>query len=835
MKKIFVFTLLLLFAVQIGSAFAVKAELEVTPKILKLGESGRCTIRIYDVDSPLMPKIYSKDFDFVSAGTGSQVRIINGKYEKFQSFTYYFTPRKIGEFTIGPFDYEYKRGKTVKLNAVKIKVVAPEQSGKKTAKIEDYLFGKISSSSESVYKGQTVDIILSIYYKDLNVGNRFRLLELNAHGLELGDFADLGEKREVIGNDVYSVRQFKVPATVTEDDNVSIAPVLGVPIITRSRTNNFFNDPFFDGFNTQTNYVNIKFDKLNLNVKPIPINGRPKSYNGAVGKFQFNAQISPTEVNVGEPIKIDFTIKGEGNISFVVPPEIDFGDKFKAYEMSLINENISKDGRSGRKLYEQVIVPKSADVKEVPEISFSYFDPFEEKFKEIKYGPFPITVKGGKNNQAVVVKSSAKNAGQVTNEKEKEIVRDEILYLKPAPSEISNEGFWKLDSNKILIGYLPPFAALFLIILYFSYFGKNNGTDFKKVLKRTLKEIAEFENKNFNDLSKEDYAKLNRTVQDYFRGVFGLKEGETPYEDLYLNDKQKKFFTEFFGLMEKISFSYEKSKPNKEELKTMLANLKANLKEHNALASKKGIGKELVVSVILFSLFVCTSFNANAIDVADVQQKFVTASKYYDSGKFDEAIKIYESVADEGVKNEALFYNLGNAYFKSGKFGAAILNYKRALFINPQDSDARVNLKFAKEKLKLNDNNKIYNFIESFKFKCWFYFSVILSWTFVLLLFIFIKFGFKPVRFVLIANVILFLFSAFGVYHWNDVRKDNNAVVIGKNPIVRYAPIRDSKEYFKLKEGETVEISDLKNNWFKILYDNKKGWIQSDKIERIWE
>ncbi len=832
MRKIIGFVLTFLFIIQISSAFAVKAELEVSPRILKLGETGRCSVKIYDVDSPLMPKIKSKDFDFVSAGTGSQIRIINGKYEKFQTFSYYFTPKKIGEFVIGPFDYEYKRGKTVRLNAVKIKVVAPERSNKKANRLKDYLFGKISSDVKSAYKGQTLDLVLSIYFKDLNIGNRFRLVEVNAKGLKLGEFTDLGEKREVVNDEVFTVRQFKVPVTITDDNEASISPVLGVPVITKTRRNNFFNDPFFDEFNTQTNYINIKFDKYTLNVKQIPLKNRPKSFNGAVGKFTFNAQISPTEVKVGEPIKIDYTIKGKGNIAFVVPPEIKLDDKFKVYDLSLINENISKDGSSGTKLYEQVIVPKSADIKEIPQIAFSYFDPYKEKFVEIKYGPFPIKVKGDKNAKALVVKSDKTSKVNSDEDSQKDVVRDEILYLKPAPSKINESGFWKLDTKKIVYGYLPPFFILLIMLWYFKYSGKNKTGEYKKVLKETLKAISDLERKT--DVEKSYYEKLNKAVEDYFRKIFDLKEGEIPGDSMYLSEEIGKYFKEFFGLMQRLIYSYEKSKLNESELKTMLNELKENLKKHNSLIKSKKINSNIIAILLIFG-FGCV-FSANAMNISDVQQKFVSASKYYDSGKFEKSVEIYESLIKNGVRNESVFYNLGNAYFKEGKFGKAIVNYKRALFLSPRDTDIKVNLKFAEEKLKIKGNkNVIFGFIESFKFSTWYYVSVILFWMLVIFLFLYLKTKNKIFSGFLYVNLILFVISLYAVYYQNNLRDDDIALITSKNVMVKYAPVKDAKDYFKIKEGMSVKIIGNKNNWFKILYKNKKGWIKSEEAEKIWK
>ena len=70
----------------------------------------------------------------------------------------------------------------------------------------------------------------------------------------------------------------------------------------------------------------------------------------------------------------------------------------------------------------------------------------------------------------------------------------------------------------------------------------------------------------------------------------------------------------------------------------------------------------------------------------------VKANQLYENGKYIEATNLYQHLVDQGIQNSALHYNLGNAYFKLGQLGLAILNYKRASLIDPRDSDIRANL-----------------------------------------------------------------------------------------------------------------------------------------------
>jgi tetratricopeptide (TPR) repeat protein len=76
---------------------------------------------------------------------------------------------------------------------------------------------------------------------------------------------------------------------------------------------------------------------------------------------------------------------------------------------------------------------------------------------------------------------------------------------------------------------------------------------------------------------------------------------------------------------------------------------------------------------------------------------FTEAERLYNEGRFPEAAAQYESLRAQGMTDATLYYNLGNAYFKSGRLGSAILNYERALRLAPADDDTRANLAFANE------------------------------------------------------------------------------------------------------------------------------------------
>ena len=99
----------------------------------------------------------------------------------------------------------------------------------------------------------------------------------------------------------------------------------------------------------------------------------------------------------------------------------------------------------------------------------------------------------------------------------------------------------------------------------------------------------------------------------------------------------------------------------------------------------------LLISVSLFSGF--SRYDATPLVHRETMQR---SNQLYENGRFQEASQTYQQLVDLGVEHENLFYNLGNAYYKSGDLGRAVLNYERARRMAPRDADIRANLDFAR-------------------------------------------------------------------------------------------------------------------------------------------
>ena len=223
---------------------------------------------------------------------------------------------------------------------------------------------------------------------------------------------------------------------------------------------------------------------------------------------------------------------------------------------------------------------------------------------------------------------------------------------------------------------------------------------------------------------------------------------------------------------------------------------------------------------------------------------FQNGNKAYQNGKYEEAISDYQQILKMGYESPELYYNLGNAYYKTHKIGPAVLYYNRALKLAPRDEDIRHNL----ELVNLRVVDRIPSIPELFYIRYFksfrnlfgtgtlfwitaiFYVLTILSIVLALLV---RNRGFRNVsRQLAWALGIVFLVFAFtlGTKAWAQTHTVE-AVVLAQKVDVKSAPAKDGTLVFSLHEGVKVRIEQKTNGWFEIkLADGKEGWLPAKAV-----
>ena len=226
---------------------------------------------------------------------------------------------------------------------------------------------------------------------------------------------------------------------------------------------------------------------------------------------------------------------------------------------------------------------------------------------------------------------------------------------------------------------------------------------------------------------------------------------------------------------------------------------------------------------------------------------FDEANRLYLEQKYDVAINKYESIIKNGYENGEIYFNLGNAYYKTGKIQFAVLNYERAKKILPNDEDVQFNLQLAN--LQLVDKVEpipelfVYRWVNSaMTFISLKTMLRMMYGLFILMLASFSIFLFartyEQKRYSLMGGIIFTVLLVFGVANFlvQSYRESNSEFAVVMNDVsnIKSAPDSKGNDLFVIHRGLKVQVLDNVNKWKKIrLADGKVGWIPEKEVENI--
>ncbi|MEB8328415.1 tetratricopeptide repeat protein [Flavobacteriaceae bacterium KMM 6897] len=233
--------------------------------------------------------------------------------------------------------------------------------------------------------------------------------------------------------------------------------------------------------------------------------------------------------------------------------------------------------------------------------------------------------------------------------------------------------------------------------------------------------------------------------------------------------------------------------------------------------------------------------------VAQNNELFDEATKAYNEGKYNAAIENYNKIIDNGEHSAALYFNLGNAYYKLNNIAPSIYYYEKSLLLDPSDNEVKNNLGFARnmtldaiEQLPETGIGKIFSGITGFlSFDQWAITAIIFMLLFVLgyIAFYYLSYSSqKRVAFIgSMASLVISIGAVLFAYmEYNTYRSEQPAIVFENEVIVKSEPNNRSQESFRIHEGTKVFVLDTLSDWNKIkLADGKSGWLPSDNIKLL--
>jgi tetratricopeptide (TPR) repeat protein len=789
------------------------------------------------------------DFKAHYIGPITRMQTSGGRVEMSVSHRYVLTaPQTAGRYTIAPLRIVVD-GQALTTEPIEITVGLVDGRPPATKPATDLELQVIPEVTEP-WVGQRIPIVVQLRVGDTRVDD-LNYPTLSVDGATVEDFAKPSRRDEWAGGRRVQILDFRTTLTPLKSGPLELTGVamdMAVLETSPTRRRGGLFDDFFSGARRRS--IRLTADPVRLDVRALPDAGKPAGFSGAVGTFEFQVEAGPTELAVGDPITVKSQIVGVGNLESVHPPAIAESAEYKAYEPTLVSGN----KRGGNIAFEQVLIPKTKKVRNVPSLEFSFFDPFDGEYKVARSAPIRVRV-GAAPPQVSGVISTERDAKPAP---EPQPLGKDIVYIKELPGTFSRAGsdvgpvFWALQTVPV---------AIFLAAALYARRRSAAFADPRALRARQAGGVARKRLKALPAGSQASGDDVTEVVSEYLGARLGLPPGRIEKEhvlarlaEIGAGERAHAAVERYFADVESVRYRGSRVGSADETPYALATNIVSELERDRRVT---GATIAVFFALILVSCAIgqAQASRAAAADrgaanavarehAAGPMESFFAGNGAYADGDYGPAEQAYAAVLDRGVESAALWFNLGNARFKQGRIGAAIAAYERSLRLAPRDPDAAANVAFARERLLIESpaaplveriatplatQMSIPELAEAAAAFWWFVWlsaavGALAGGTRI------------AMRRLAIAAAFLFVFFAanFAVRYRDTVMTKWVVVTAPGDSAVRFEPSEEGTEHFPVTEGTILEFRRIRNEWIQVRRrDGRRGWIPATSGETL--
>jgi len=860
------------------AGLAAMAQTSIGVEVHNIVEVGERFNLVFVVEGEQEPSDFTweagEDFTVVwgpQKGTSRSVQIINGKTTRSSqtSYTYILQARKAGNFTIQPASAKVK-GNTIHSKPVTIQVVSGAQQGQQAGQgaqgqsqsstqeetgssAQQDIFMRLTLSRSSVVVGEPVTATLKIYQRANLVGfenARFPAFK-GFWSQEVDTPSNIEFQREQLNGTMYDsavLRKWVLIPQKAGDQTIEPAEIVCLVNVQRRRsgTGSIFDDFFGSDYTTVRQRVSTKPATLHVSALPA---GAPASFGGGVGEFSIQARLSKDSLKTHDAASLVITLSGKGNIALLEAPKVSFPPDFEVYDVKT-SVNTDKSGTSGSKTFEYPFIPRSAGEFTLGPVEYGYYDVAKRRYAVATAAALPIKVARSASATTSVPESGST---LVVDRKGVKNLGEDIRFIRTKTALGTDKGFFVYSRawwGTVLLFLLAGLGFWLGFRKAAARRADVVGTRGRKATRQALKRLAQARDFLQKNLYTAFYEELHRSLLGFVGDKLAMDMADLTKENieaaLVSRGAPETVATDFTALLDACEEAryapdagHEAMNEHYEKAVATITAIDASMKKTSSHSSGSAM-----LAVLLLTL--PAGLEAQSLSYPD--SLFLAGVEAYTQGDFDQALKDWKDVEATGLMSKELYYNLGNAYFKSGEIAPAILWYERALRLDPSDADVRYNLDFARALTqdKIEEVPEIF-FVQWRHALC--YLLPSNTWAALCLVFLALavacallfllgstsgrrRLGF----FVGIACLILaFLGWDFAQWQRQEALAQDRAIVMRPVSSVKSSPSDGSaKDLFILHEGTRVRILDNVGGYSQIeIADGRQGWIPSGEIEVI--
>ena len=503
----------------------IKFEAEVSKNNLGVNENLRVDFKMNKDGDNFNPPSF--DGFRVIGGPNQSVSNswINGVRSFTKTYSYFLTPIKKGKFTIGQASIEID-GDIYKTLPVQIQVSEAVQSslspGSPSSVLNDDIELNIEVSKSETYLNEPISVEFKLLFNPkinvTNLGeidspefNNFWSQNIKIPRLEIKSTSYKGQRY----NYVTWKRALLFPQ---KSGNLELLPLtLDVTVDVPTNRRDFFGNVIY----TQTS-KKVSSKKKNIKVKEFPSEGKPESFNGAVGKFDVSLFSSKSELKATESFQLELKVNGRGNLKLFSLPEIKVPSSLEKYDPEFkedIKSSIS--GMNGQISNTYTIVPQFQGKYPIPAVEFSYFDPEAKKYVTIKTNESIVDVTEGPMNS-----DFTNNSGLSSNQNNTIQTIGQFNYIKLSSKFSSINSKKLLDSKLWLYTLLSIPFLIFIVVLLLIKVSRKSISDSDLITKNAEKLARKYlENAKIDISNKESfYSSLDQALFNFFKSKYMIRK-----------------------------------------------------------------------------------------------------------------------------------------------------------------------------------------------------------------------------------------------------------------------------------------------------------------------
>lgn len=744
-------------------------------------------------------------------------------------FTWALSASEPGDFVIAAQAVQVG-GQAMNTNEVKISIkegAQPETNGM------DPLL-QISLDKTEFYQSEVVPIKAQLYiHRGTNL-RRLGLVDVAKTDFAIQRFPQQSEQSlEMVGGQPYYVLTFRSTLSSLKSGKLEVGPAK-MEVLIDIMERNGLPGGFFNMGGEPRKFV-VKSLAVPVNVLPLPAEGKPASFSGAVGDFTLNATASPTQLSTGDPVTVELSVAGTGNFDALTAPAITDATGWKVYPTRRYSTNAPQDpmqpGSLERQIgFTQVMVPEK-QLPAVPPFEMSFFSPTAKQYVTLRTQPIPLAIQAGKPTADGAVGTTAP-AGPgdpatppKTRAPEPEIT-DILEHLPASPQWITAETkplhqqslFW-------IVNAIP--SAIFCTLLLGA------------MQRRRRERLANSPERALRNLWQELHASGLSEAEFYRRAAHFI---HATANDGSHDEAIQKVLARYQSL--NFSGNGEGGAPSiasaqrSEVLSALAPLLAAKKSESPATASLRPATAMLLMGFVV---------SASSASAATPEERYRQITEQLAKRDYNHAQAGTESLLGEGLLSPQLFEIMGHTRYRQGDHGRAVLWYERASLFTPRVPEIRQNLRHLDDKVRylaFKDASPLHSFGLLFHRNTWLIIASAGAWL--LLIGAGLVIALRPgtarswsIAAIAIGALLLPVGETGAVVRpKGEDRVKDIWIVTSTGAKAFTAASTTAGTVIDLPPGSQVRLLEKRGAWNYVeipgIPDNLRGWIESDTITSLW-